>query len=58
MEFPHMRLGAVFGAGREEFQKAPIPTDRVELEDVLLMAIREFGVRPRRDDWREILGTR
>jgi hypothetical protein len=46
------------GVGREELQKAHIPTGRVELEDVLLLAIREFGVRPRRDDWEEILGYR
>jgi hypothetical protein len=32
--------------------------DRVELEDALLRAIREFDVRPRRDDWQEILGFR
>ncbi len=58
IDFPHLHLGAGSGVSREELQKAHIPTGRVELEDVLLMAIREFGVRPRRDDWQEILGTR
>jgi hypothetical protein len=58
IDFPHLHLGAGAGIGREELQKAHIPTGRVELEDVLLMAIREFGVRSRRDDWQEILGPR
>jgi hypothetical protein len=58
IDFPHLHLGAGSVVGREELQKAHIPTGRVELEDVLLMAIREFGIRPRRDDWQEILGTR
>lgn len=57
MDFPHLHLGAGSGVSREGLQKAHIPTGRVELEDVLLMAIRELGVRPRRDDWQEILGS-
>lgn len=56
MTFPHLHLGAGARVGREELQKVHLPTGRVELEDVLLMTIREFGVKPRRDDWREILG--
>jgi hypothetical protein len=57
IDFPHLHLGAGSGVGRDELQKAHLPTGRVELEDVLLMAIREFGVRPWRDDWEEILGS-
>jgi len=57
IDFPHLHLGAGSGVGREELQKAHIPTGRVELEDVLMMAIREFGVRPRREDWARILGA-
>ncbi len=57
VDFPHLHLGAGSGVSRDELQKAHIPTGRVELEDVLAMAIREFGVRPRRDDWAEILAT-
>ncbi len=57
INFPHLHLGSGSGVSRNELQKAHIPTGRVELEDVLAMAIREFGVRPRRDDWAEILGT-
>jgi hypothetical protein len=55
--FPHLHLGTGSGVSREELHKAHIPTGHVELEDVLLMAIREFGVRPKRDDWEEILGA-
>lgn len=55
--FPHLHLGAGSRVGREELQKAHVPSGRVELEDVLAMAIREFGVRPRREDWARILGT-
>jgi hypothetical protein len=57
IDFPHLHLGAGSGVDREELHKAHLPTGRVELEDVLLMAIQEFGVRPRREDWEEILGT-
>jgi hypothetical protein len=57
IDFPHLHLGAGSGIGREELQKAHVPTGRVDLEDVLLMAIREFGVRPRREDWARILGA-
>jgi hypothetical protein len=58
IDLPHLHLGAGSEVSREELQKAHVPTGRVELEDVLLMVIREFGVRPRRDDWQEILGPR
>ncbi|MGF1471184.1 MAG: hypothetical protein ACFB50_05485 [Rubrobacteraceae bacterium] len=54
--FPHLHLGAGAQIGREEIQKSHLPTGHVEIEDVLLMAIRELGVRPQRDDWEEILG--
>lgn len=57
IDFPHLHLGAGSGVSRDELQKAHVPTGRVELEDVLLMAIREFGVTPRREDWARILGA-
>lgn len=58
IKFPHLHLGAGARPSREELQGAHLPTGHVELEDVLSMAIREFGVRPRRGDWAEILDTR
>ncbi|MGH3146042.1 MAG: hypothetical protein ACRDTR_09605 [Rubrobacter sp.] len=56
IDFPHLHLGAGSRVGREELEKAHVPTGRVELEDVLALVIREFGVRPHREDWAEILG--
>lgn len=53
---PHLHLGAGANIGRAELQKAHIPTGLIDLEDVLLLAIREFGATPRRDDWALILG--
>lgn len=52
---PHLHLGAGANVGRAELQKAHIPTGLIELEDVLLLAIREFGARARRGDWHMIL---
>ncbi|MGH3087360.1 MAG: hypothetical protein ACRDSJ_08585 [Rubrobacteraceae bacterium] len=52
---PRLHLGAGANVGREELRKAHVPTGFIELEDVLLLAIREFGARPRRDDWAMIL---
>ncbi len=56
IRFPQLHLGAGGQIGREELQKSHIPTGYIELEDVIGLAIREFGVRPRRDDWAEVLG--
>lgn len=53
--FPHLHLEAGARVDRVELQKAHIPTGFVELEYVIWLAIREFGVRPRRADWAEIL---
>lgn len=36
--------------------KYHIPTGRVSLEDVLRLAIAEFGVQGQRADWREVIG--
>ncbi len=55
--FPHLHLGAASRVGRDELRDAHLPTGFVGLEDVLSLAIRDLGVRPRRDDWAEILGA-
>lgn len=41
--------------GEPGFHKAHIPTRRILLEDVLWLAIEDFGVVPIRDDWQPIL---
>ena len=55
VKFPHLHIGPGARAGRVELHKAHIPTGRVALEDLLRMAITEFGVEPHRDDWAEVL---
>jgi hypothetical protein len=36
-------------------QRAHLPTGRVSVEDFLRTAIRDFGVKPQRDDWETVL---
>jgi hypothetical protein len=55
--YPHLHLGAGANVGRPELAIAHLPTRRIALEDVLRLAIREFGVRPRRSDWAEVLDS-
>lgn len=55
MTFPHLHLEAGARVSRDDLQKAHIPTGLIELEDVLWLAIREFWVKPRREDWAMIL---
>jgi hypothetical protein len=54
---PHLHLKKGAMIGREELQRAHLPTGRVAIERVILFVIREFGVRPMRPDWEEILLT-
>lgn len=57
--YPHVHLGHAAEVGRAELQGAHIPTGRVALEQVLRFAIEAFKLRPRRNDWRDVLfGTR
>jgi hypothetical protein len=59
---PHAHVGRrllsepiELGSERFDLPKIHIPTGRVPLEDVVRMAITEFRVEPRRDDWQAIL---
>ncbi len=57
----HMHVGNVLLADNapiQNFHKLHIPTARVSVESVIRMLIEEFGVRPRREAWSEILGAR
>jgi len=40
---------------RDELTRAHLPTGGVTLAAFLRMAIRDFGVEPRRDDWQNVL---
>lgn len=60
--FPHVHIGigATGGdtrmlAGR--FHKAHFPTGVIAIEDVIRLAITEFGARPRRPNWETVLDT-
>lgn len=54
--FPHLHIGTGVGASLGEVHKYHFPTGRIALEDVLRLAVKEFGVEPQRADWEEILG--
>ena len=53
--FPHLHVGVGAGIGRRELSAAHLPTGHVELRDVVRLAVRDFGVTPLRDDWRDLL---
>lgn len=53
--FPHLHLGPGAKAGRPELQTAHLPTGTVALPDVVLLAVRDFGVTPLRPDWPAVL---
>lgn len=53
--YPHLHLGAGAQVGRAELLKVHFPTGPIVVEDVVHLAISEFDVRPRRQDWAQIL---
>ena len=53
--FPHLHLEAGAGVQRAELTRAHLPTGGVTLAAFLRMAIRDFGVEPRRNDWQNVL---
>ena len=54
---PHLHIEAGADAHWPPLAKAHLPTERVALEDVLRLAVRDFSVEPRRDDWSAILSA-
>lgn len=53
--FPHVHIGPAAQLGFADLGRAHLPTGHVALADVLRLVIRDLGVEPRRDDWREVL---
>jgi len=53
--FPHLHLEAGAGVQRDELTRAHLPTGGVTLAAFLRMAIHDFSVEPRRDDWQNVL---
>ena len=55
VHYPHLHVGQAAGKPRPELRRAHLPTGRISLEQFLWLAIEAFKVRPRRDDWRDVL---
>ena len=52
---PHLHIGPAAELGFKPLQGAHVPTGRIALEEMLRMAIVEFGAQPRREDWDQVL---
>jgi len=55
VQYPHLHLSYGARIGREEFQKAHVPTGRIALEDFIQFLIEAFDAIPARDDWHSVL---
>lgn len=60
VKHPHLHVGRgatgnVTTYGPRGLHRIHFPTKHIELEDVLKLAITEFGVEARRDNWEQIL---
>lgn len=51
----HVHLGPAAGDLWRPLSRAHLPTGRIAVQDVLRLAIRDFGVPPRRADWAAVL---
>jgi hypothetical protein len=52
---PHMHIDANIQVGDRWLGKVHLPSSTVGLEQVLALAIVEFGVEPLRDDWEQVI---
>ena len=55
--FPHLHVSGGAGDLIPELQRAHLPAGAVSLADFVALLIRDFGVRPLRPDWEEILAS-
>ncbi len=53
--WPHVHLGPAVGDLWRPATHAHFPTGQVTIEDIVRLAIREFGATPRRADWEAVL---
>ena len=58
IQFPHLHLYLLERQGAPALAKAHFPTARISLESFVRLLVREFGVRPLRDDYPAILDAR
>ncbi len=55
--FPHIHFGkGVIKDTTHSLQEKHYPTGRISVEEFLMLAVREFGVRPIKAEWKTILG--
>lgn len=52
---PHLHLGPALGRLSSPASRAHVPTGPIALQDVIRLAITDFGVLPRRQDWDTLL---
>jgi hypothetical protein len=57
VKIPHLHLGAGAQVGFASLGDAHLPTGVVQLAGVLRLSIEEFGVRPLRPDWADVLSA-
>lgn len=60
--YPHLHIGRgatgnVTTFGPRGLHRIHFPTKHISIDDVLRLAITEFGVEPQRPDWENILGS-
>ncbi len=55
--WPHLHIEAGARLGFRPLTRAHLPTGDVTVRDIVRMLIQDFGVEPRRDDWREIVNV-
>lgn len=53
--WPHVHLGPATGDLWRPMSRAHLPAGRIAVQDVLRLAIRDFGVPPRRANWEAVL---
>jgi hypothetical protein len=53
--YPHLHVGIMSMESSPLTPRTHVPTGLVALEQVLRLAITQFGVQPLRDDWARIL---
>lgn len=55
ISFPHLHIGSSVASSSSNFKKKHLLTGRVALEQVLRLAVQDFGVKPIKTDWGTIL---
>jgi hypothetical protein len=53
--FPHLHIGAGARVGNEQVARAHLPTERISVQAFVRLVLMDFGGRPRRDDWHQVL---